>query len=74
MWGVHMKVIVQHLQCKKKKKKKHTHKNRYSCKKRCQTTKLIWRIDIPVNKTISNTHFMSYLKRKQKSYDRLDAN
>ena len=25
MWGVHMKVIVQHLQCKKKKKKIHTH-------------------------------------------------
>ena len=73
MWGVHMKVIVQHLQCKKKKNT-HTHLYIYSCKKRCQTTKLIWRIDIPVNKTISNTHFMSYLKRKQKSYDRLDAN
>ena len=25
MWGVHMKVIVQHLQCKKKKKYTHTY-------------------------------------------------
>ena len=70
MWGVHMKVIVQHLQCKKKIYIYiHTHTYIYiyiHVKKRCQTTKLIWRIDIPVNKTISNTHFMSYLKKKTK--------
>ena len=73
MWGVHMKVIVQHLQCKKKKNT-HTHLYIYSCKKRCQTTKLIWRIDIPVNKIKAILTSCLTLKRKQKSYDTLDAN